>query len=74
MQVADCIENDQAPWEHERDELSAQANNQVAAAADGLCALVQRFDVLLFPRKSGLGVHVDALRRHIEKQTQSTEV
>jgi hypothetical protein len=45
----------------------------VAAAADALCALVQLFDVPLFLPESGLGVLVDALRRHLEKQTKSAE-
>lgn len=71
MQLADGIENERARCEHEREELSAQAMDQVAAAANGLRALVQRIDVPLFSRKSGLGVHVDALRRHLEKQTES---
>ena len=72
-QVSDRIESERARWEQEREELSAQAKDQVAAAADGLRALVQRFDVPLFSRESGLGVLVDALRRHLEKQTQSAE-
>ena len=72
-QVAEGIESERARWEQEREELSAQAKDQVAAAADGLRALVQRFDVPLFSRESGLGVLVDALRRHLEKQTQSAE-
>ena len=32
---------------------------------------MQRFDVPLFSRDSGLGVLVDALRRRLEKQTES---
>jgi hypothetical protein len=57
----------------EHEELSVQATDHVALAAGGLRALVQRFDVPLFLRESGLAVLVDALRRHLEKQTQSTE-
>ena len=72
-QVSDRIESERARWEQEREELSAQAKDQVAAAADGLRALVQRFDVPLFSRESGLGVLVDALRRHLEKQTESAD-
>ncbi|KAN0139102.1 hypothetical protein V8E53_003104 [Lactarius tabidus] len=59
--------------EQEREELSVQAKDHVAAAADGLCVLVQRFDISLFSHESGLAVLVDALRRHLEKQTQSAE-
>ena len=36
-----------------------QAEDQVGVAADNLCALVQRFDVLLFSRESGPGILVD---------------
>jgi hypothetical protein len=72
-QLAEGIESERARWEQEREELTAQAKDQVAAAADGLRALVQRFDVPLFSRESGLAVLVDALRRHLEKQAQNAE-
>ena len=72
-QLADGIENERSRWEQEREELAAQAKDQIATAADGLRALVQQFDVPLFSRESGLGVPVDALRRHLEKQTQSAQ-
>ncbi|KAH9009841.1 Up-regulated during septation-domain-containing protein [Lactarius deliciosus] len=72
-QLTDDIENERSQWEHEREELAAQAKDQIAAAADGLRALVQRFDVPLFSRESGLAVLVDALQRHLEKQTQSAQ-
>jgi chromosome segregation ATPase len=72
-QLVDGIENERARWEHDREELAAQAKDQIAVAADGLRALVQQFDVPLFSRESGLGVLVDALRRHLEKQTQSAQ-
>ena len=36
-------------------------------AADGLRVLVQRFDIPLFPRGSGVSVLVDALGRYLEK-------
>jgi hypothetical protein len=67
---ANGVENERALWEHEREEFPAQAKDQVAAAADGLCALVQRFDIPLFLRKSGLVVLVDALRRQLEAETE----
>ncbi|KAF8267438.1 Up-regulated during septation-domain-containing protein, partial [Lactarius quietus] len=51
-QSAGGIEGERARWEQERDELAAQAKDQIAAAADGLRALVQRFDVPLFSRES----------------------
>ena len=72
-QLVDGIENERARWEHEREELAAQAKDQISVAADGLRALVQQFDIPLFSRESGLGVFVDALRRHLEKQTQSAQ-
>ncbi|KAH8989745.1 Up-regulated during septation-domain-containing protein [Lactarius akahatsu] len=72
-QLTDDIENERSQWEQEREELAAQAKDQIATAADGLRALVQRFDVPLFSRESGLGVLVDALQRHLEKQTQSAQ-
>ncbi|KAI9431299.1 Up-regulated during septation-domain-containing protein [Lactarius indigo] len=72
-QLADGIENERSRWEQEREELAAQAKDQIAAAADGLRALVQRFDVPLFSRESGLGVLVDALQRYLEKQAQSAQ-
>lgn len=70
-QLADSMENERTHWEQEREELAALAKDQIAAAADGLRALVQRFDVPLFSRESGPGVLIDALRRHLEKQTES---
>jgi hypothetical protein len=72
VQLMDCIENEQARWERERDEreLSAQAKDQVAAAADGLRALVQRFDVPLFSREFGLSgssiIYDDTLKADLE--------
>ena len=57
----------QGAEEQVREDLTAQTKDQITTATDGLRALVQRFDVPLFSRESGLGVLVDALRRHIEK-------
>ncbi|KAH9022188.1 Up-regulated during septation-domain-containing protein [Lactarius hengduanensis] len=71
--LTDDIKSERSQWEQEREELAAQAKDQIAAAADGLRALVQRFDVPLFSRESGLAVLVDALQRHLEKQTQSAQ-
>ena len=51
----------------ERENLSAQAKDQVTAVADGLHILVQHSGVPLFSWESGLGVLVDALRRRLEK-------
>ena len=72
-QLTDGMQNERSRWEQEREDLAAQAKDQIAVAADGLRALVQRFDVPLFSRESGLGVLVDALRRYLEKQTQSAQ-
>ncbi|KAH8988708.1 hypothetical protein EDB86DRAFT_2945634 [Lactarius hatsudake] len=72
-QLTDDFESERSQWEQEREELAAQAKDQIAAAADGLRALVQRFDVPLFSRESGLAVLVDAMQRHLEKQTQSAQ-
>jgi hypothetical protein len=72
-QLTDGMENERSRWEQEREDLVAQAKDQIAVAADGLRALVQRFDVPLFSRESGLGVLVDALRRHLEKHMQNAQ-
>jgi Uds1 (Up-regulated during septation)-like protein len=61
------LEKERALWEQEREEVAERAKDQIADAADGLRALVQRFDIPLFSRGSGLGVLVDALGRHLEK-------
>ena len=50
----DSINSEQVWWEQEREELSAQAKDHFAVAADGLSALVQYFDVPLFSHDSGL--------------------
>lgn len=61
------MEKERAMWEQEREELVEQAKDQIADAADGLRILVQRFDVPLFSRGSGISVLVDALGRYLEK-------
>jgi predicted NBD/HSP70 family sugar kinase len=61
------LEKERAVWEQEREELIEQAKDQIAHAADGLRALVQRFDIPLFSRGSGISVLVDALRRYLDK-------
>lgn len=61
------LEKERAMWEQEREELVEQAKDQIADAADGLRALVQRFDIPLFSRGSGISVFVDALGRYLEK-------
>ena len=68
-----AAERTQGAEEQEREDLTAQSKDQITTAADGLRALVQRFDVPLLSRESGLGILVDALRRYIEKQTQSVQ-
>ena len=72
-QLVDDMEDERLRWEQEREDLVARAKDQIAAAADGLRELVQRFDVPLFSRESGMGVFVDALSRHLEKQTQGAQ-
>jgi hypothetical protein len=61
------LERERAMWEQEREELVEQAKDQIADAADELRALVQRFDIPLFSRGSGISVLVDALGRYLEK-------
>ena len=61
------FELERATWEQEREELVEQAKDQIANAADGLRVLVQRFDIPLFSRGSGISVLVDALQRYLEK-------
>lgn len=68
------LEEERAVWEQEREELVERAKDQIAFAADGLRGLVQRFDIPLFSRESGLAVLVDALGRYLEKHNaQVTE-
>ena len=61
------LEKERAMWEQEREELVEQAKDQIADAADGLRVLIQRFDIPLFSRGSGISVLVDALGRYLEK-------
>ena len=61
------LEKERAMWEQEREELVEQAKDQIASAADGLRALIQRFDIPLFSRGSGISVLVDALGRYLER-------
>ncbi len=61
------LEKERALWEQEREEVAERAKDQIADAADGLRAIVQRFDIPLFSRGSGLGVLVDALGRYLER-------
>jgi hypothetical protein len=65
--VSETLESSRELWELEREELNAQAKDQIALAAEGLRGLVQRFDVPLFSRESGLSVLVDALGRYLER-------
>ena len=65
--LSETLEHERELWDLEREELSAQAKDQIALAAEGLRGLVQRFDVPLFSRESGLGALVDALGRYLEK-------
>jgi DNA repair exonuclease SbcCD ATPase subunit len=65
--LSETLESSRQMWDLEREELGAQAKDQIALAAEGLRSLVQRFDVPLFSRDSGLGVFVDALGRYLEK-------
>jgi hypothetical protein len=61
------MEKERAMWEQEREELVEQAKDQITDAAEGLRVLVQRFDIPLFSRGSGISVLVDALGRYLEK-------
>jgi hypothetical protein len=65
--LSEALESERELWELEREELAAQAKDQIAEAADGLRGLIQRFDIPLFSRESGLAVLVDALGRYLEK-------
>ena len=68
------LEKERGMWDQEREELVERAKDQIAFAADGLRGLVQRFDIPLFSRESGLAVLVDALGRYLEKHNaQVTE-
>jgi hypothetical protein len=66
-ELSATLESEREMWELEREELTAQAKDQVADAANGLRGLIQRFDIPLFSRESGLGVLVDAVERYLEK-------
>jgi len=55
--LSKTLESECEPWELEHKELTA----------NGLCNLIQCYDIPLFLRKSGLGVLVDALEWHLEK-------
>ena len=65
--LSETLESEREMWELEREELTAQAKDQIADAANGLRDLIQRYDIPLFSRESGLGVLVDALGRYLEK-------
>ena len=66
-ELSATLESERELWELEREELTAQAKDQIVDAANGLRGLIQRFDIPLFSRESGLGVLVDALERYVEK-------
>jgi hypothetical protein len=70
-QLAGDIESERVLWEPERKKLPEKAKDQVAAAADGLRALVQRFDIPLFSHESGLAVLVNALYDGISRSKLS---
>jgi len=55
--LSKTLESECEPWEPERKELTA----------NGLRNLIQHYDIPLFSHKSGLGVLVNALERHLEK-------
>jgi len=65
--LSETLESERELWELEREELTAQAKDQIADAANGLRDLIQRYDIPLFSRESGLGALVDALGRYLEK-------
>lgn len=66
-ELSATLESERELWELEREELTAQAKDQIVDAANGLRGLIQRFDIPLFSRESGLGVLVDAVERYLEK-------
>ncbi len=66
-ELSATLESERELWELEREELTAQAKDQIVDAANGLHGLTQRFDIPLFSRESGLGVLADALERYLEK-------
>jgi hypothetical protein len=69
--VSETFESEREQWEQEREELVMQAKDQIADAANGLRSLVQRHDIPLFSRDSGLPTLVDALGRYLEKHNAS---
>ena len=80
-ELSETLESEREQWEQEREELAARAKDQIADAAKGLRGLVQRYDIPLFSRDSGLAVLIDALGRYLEKhnakvveQLLSTEI
>jgi chromosome segregation ATPase len=80
-ELSETLESEREQWEQEREELTARAKDQIADAAKGLRSLVQRYDIPLFSRDSGLAVLIDALGRYLEKhnakvveQLLSTEI
>ena len=65
--LSGTLDSERELWELEREELTAQAKDQIADAANGLRGLIQLYDIPLFSRESGLGALVDALGRYLEK-------
>ena len=61
------LESEHELWEPEREELTAQAKDQIVDAVNGLRGLIRRFNIPLFSSESGLRVLVDALERYLEK-------
>ncbi|KAI0065763.1 hypothetical protein BV25DRAFT_1821443 [Artomyces pyxidatus] len=53
-------------WEHEREELQEQSKVDIGQAREGLRMLVQKHDVPIYSRETGLDVLVDALGRHLD--------
>jgi hypothetical protein len=68
VDIEEKLEKESTMWEQEREELVEQAKDQIMNAADRLRVLVQRVDIPLFSRGSGISVLVDDLGRYLEKQ------
>ncbi len=53
-ELSATLESERELWELEREELTAQAKDQIVDAANGLHGLIQRFDIPLFRASLGL--------------------
>jgi len=79
--LSETLESERELWELERKELTAEAKDQIADAANGLHNLIQRYDIPLFSRESGLGMlewylvsfRLDSTRGRVAQKTMTLE-